>query len=103
MSRLTLFLLLFSLTPVSFADRTFPESAKRGEWTSSQYPHVTISGKRYQLSPGAKVYDKDNRVILPTMYPSRATVAYQQDFAGNISKIWLLTTNEQRNFDRRKR
>ena len=102
MLKLAAILVLLSFAQIAFAERTFPDAAKRGEWTSSQYPYVTISGKRHQLAPGVKVYDKDNRVILPTMYPSRASIAYQEDFAGNIVRVWLLTTDEQRNFDKKK-
>lgn len=103
MSRLVMLLLLSLLIQPALAERFFPDAAKRGEWTSSQYPYVTISGKRYQLAPGVKVYDKDNRIVLPTMYPTRASVAYQQDFGGTITKIWVLTTDEQRNFEKKKR
>jgi hypothetical protein len=102
MHKLVAMFLLLLFAQIALAERTFPDAAKRGEWTSSQYPHVTINGKRHQLAPGVRVYDKDNRVLLPTMYPSRASIAYQEDFAGNILKIWLLTTDEQRNFDRKK-
>lgn len=85
----------------AFAERTLPNTALRGELTSTQYPFVTIGGKRYQLAPGAKVYDKENRIIMPTLYPARAPVAYQVDFNGDISKIWLLTVQEQRKFKKK--
>jgi hypothetical protein len=104
MFRFVIFLVLLVFAQFAAAERSFPEAAKRGEWTSSQYPNVTISGKRYQLAPGIKVYDKDNRIIFPTAYPSnRMSIAYQQDLAGGVTKIWLLTTDEQRNFDKKKK
>lgn len=97
------FALIFSLivSYPAFAERALPYSAKRGELTSAQYPFVTIGGKRYQLAPGAKVYDKENRIIMPTLYPARAPIAYQEDLNGDIIKIWLLTVEEQRKFKKK--
>lgn len=97
------FLLLISLlaSATAIAERALPDSAKHGQLTAAQYPNVTIGGKRYHLAPGAKVYDKDNRIILPAMYPSRAPIAYQEDLNGDIVKIWLLTVDEQQKFKKK--
>jgi hypothetical protein len=101
MLKTLVFLFALIVSDMALAGRSLPDSAKRGELTATQYPYVTIGGKRFQLAPGAKVYDKDNRIILPTMYPTRAPIAYQQDFNGDIIKIWLLTVEEQRNFKKK--
>ncbi|MGH8727482.1 MAG: hypothetical protein ACREV9_04865 [Burkholderiales bacterium] len=101
MLKILILLLSLILPATAIAERKFPDSAKRGELTSMQYPHVTIDGKRYQLAPGAKVFGKDNRIVLPTMYPTRAPIGYQVDFNGDVSKIWVLTVEEQRNFKKK--
>lgn len=87
-------LALVLATP-ALADRIFPQDAKRGEITGHQYPSVSISGKVFRMAPGARIYDQSNRTILPVALPDSGKVLYLTDMNGQLSKLWLLTPEEQ--------
>ncbi len=76
------------------AGRTLPQNAVLGELTATSYPYVTIGDKQFHLAPGTRIFDQNNRIILPVSMPTRATVLYKLDANGDLINMWLLTPDE---------
>lgn len=96
-------ILLLGMCAPALALRTFPPEAQRGEIVAHDYPAVKIDGKAYRLAPGAKIYDWQNMIMVPTALPARSLqVLYTVDFNGHLSAIWLLTDEELRRFARKR-
>ena len=90
-------LLAGSLMPALLhAARSLPQHAQYGKLTKFSYPHVTIGGKTLRMSPGAKIYDEQNRIIMPAAMRQSAPILYQVDNAGELSSIWILNQEEAR-------
>ncbi len=85
---------LLVLHPWAVAGRTLPRYALLGDLNATNYPYVTIGDRQYHLAPGARIFDQNNRIILPVSMPSRATVLYNLDTNGDLVKMWLLTPDE---------
>ncbi len=78
-----------------FAERTFPEQAKRGELKAYEYPAMRIGDKVYRLSPGSRIFNQKNLIIMPaSLQAQTAQVMYMLDMTGNLSRIWLLSDEE---------
>lgn len=83
------------------AARTLPKDASFGKLTAFAYPYASIGGKTWRMSPGAKIYNEQNLIIMPAAMRQRAKVLYRLDSAGSLSGIWLLTESEAAAFERR--
>lgn len=103
-------LLLFSVvTWLFFAGtgyaqlRTLPANAKRTTVGQPQVlPYVVLGGKVVRLAPGGVIYDQNNRSIVHGALPADADVAFTTDMHGDVSRIYILTPQEQAQFDQRK-
>jgi hypothetical protein len=78
-----------------------PTNARYGELKALRYPQVLIGDKVLRLGPGAKIYDRQNLIIMPAAAPSQASVLYRLDINGEISEMWLLTAEEAATAKRR--
>ncbi len=88
------FFLLMAVTH-AHAERTFPEQAKRGELKAYAYPEMKIGVKTYRLSPGSRIINEQNMIIMPaTLQLQSAPVMYMLDMGGELAKVWLLTAEE---------
>ena len=75
--------------------RTFPESALRGKLVVTLPPHVTLDGKADRLSPGARIHDTGNLVVLSGSLVNQALIVnYVRDGHGLIHEVWILTPQE---------
>lgn len=83
------------------AARNLPKDARFGKLTAFTYPYASIGGKALRMSPGAKIYNEQNLIIMPAAMRQRAKVLYRLDNAGSLSAIWLLTEHEAAAFERR--
>lgn len=62
---------------------------------SATPPIVTVNGKDDRLSPGARVRDRDNRLVLPASLAGKSLyTVYRRDAAGLVGDVWLLTEDE---------
>ncbi len=87
-------LLMAGLLSLS-AERPFPANALRGKMTPGYFPDVSIDGKPRQLSPAARIFNRDNMIEMPAaLRGSDIVVNYTVDFQGNIDRIWILTAEE---------
>lgn len=85
---------LLALQPWAVAGRILPRNAMLGELTATSYPFVTIGDKQFHLAPGTRIFDQNNRIILPVSMPARAIVLYKIDSNGDLINMWLLTPDE---------
>ena len=67
-------------------------AGKLGELTGRQhaFPLVQIGGEVLRLSPGALIYDENNRTIVHGNLPQSATILYVREQSGDVSRIYIL-------------
>ncbi|MGH6691945.1 MAG: hypothetical protein ACRET3_07110 [Burkholderiales bacterium] len=76
--------------------RQLPADGKLGELVgqSQPFPLLQINNQVVRLAPGGRIYDQQNRTILHTFLPERATVLFVPDMNGDISRIYILRPEE---------
>ena len=77
---------------------------KRATVGQQQYalPYVDLGGKVVKLAPGGVIYDQNNRTIVHGALPAGADVVFTTDMNGDIARIYILTPQEQAQFDQNK-
>ena len=85
---------LFALATPVWSERQLPKDAQFGEMTRFAYPAVTINQRTLHMGPGARIYNRQNLIIVPAAMPPRANVLFKLDTAGHLSGVWLLTAQE---------
>jgi hypothetical protein len=93
-----LLLLCASLAAVQVVDaqRQLPQESKYAKGAKLNYPFVKVGKEVLRLSPGSKIYNDQNLIIMPATAPASADVLYRVDINGEISQIWLLTPEESK-------
>ena len=95
---LTLALLAFSLSPAAHAQnltRQFPQKALRGKLIVVQPPMVTLDGAAAQLSPGSRIRNTNNTLVLSaSLVGQEVVVNYVRDSLGQLHEIWILNEVE---------
>ena len=75
--------------------RAFPKTALYGEMTVQNHPFISIDGKAEQLSPGARIFDQQNYLVLSGRLVNQTLpVNYVRDGGGQIHQIWILNAEE---------
>ena len=76
--------------------RAFPQNTLRGAMVFGDYPQVTLNGRGAQLSPGTRVRDQDNRIVLAaSLTGARLLVHYTLDMGGaQVQDVWILRAEE---------
>ena len=76
--------------------RNFPPGTLRGSIVFGGFPEVTLNGDTTQLSPGTRIRDEHNRIVLPgTLYGNKMLVHYTVGMnAGQVQDVWILTPDE---------
>ena len=75
--------------------RAFPKTALYGEMTVQNHPVITINGEPEQLSPGARIFDAQNYLVLSGQLVGQTlAVNYLRDGSGQIHQIWILNLEE---------
>ena len=88
-------ILVLAAATQTFAERNFPEQAKRGELKAYEYPLMKIGDNVYRLSPGSRILNQQNLIIMPaSLQLQTAPVMYLLDMSGDLSRVWLLTGDE---------
>jgi hypothetical protein len=79
----------------AFAERTFPQQARRGEIKAYEYPAMKIGDHVYRLAPGSRIFNQQNLIIMPaSLRVQTAPIMYTLDMSGDLSRVWLLTGEE---------
>ena len=93
---LALALVLFAL-PAWPQLRSLPPDTERGHIRHVQEMTVAVDGRTMRLAPGATIRDQQNLIVVPTSLPAQGAVAeYLVNPDGQLSRVWLLTPDEQR-------
>jgi hypothetical protein len=75
--------------------RQFPTAAKRGTLEVTQPPNILINGQAERLSPGARIKNSNNMIVLSgNLVGQPVLVNYLRDPQGQIHEVWLLNAAE---------
>ena len=75
--------------------RTFPPSALRATLVVQHPPHITLNGKPAQLSPGARIKDWNNQLVLSASLVGQPVVVnYTTEPHGAVHEVWILHAAE---------
>ena len=75
--------------------RTFPAAALRGEMIVTTPPVITLDGKADRLSPGARIRDASNLLVMSgALVNQKVVVNYLREGAGNVHEVWILNSEE---------
>ena len=75
--------------------RKFPDKALRGKMQVIQAPEILIDGKRERLSPGARIRDTQQRIVMSASITNQEFVVnFLRNPAGEIQEAWILTDAE---------
>jgi hypothetical protein len=90
--------LLLSLSAPAFAQgfqRSAPKDVAPAEMVVTAPPQVTLDGKADRLSPGARIHDFHNRLVLSGgLVGQTVPVVYRRDTLGLVHEVWMLTPDE---------
>jgi hypothetical protein len=75
--------------------RKFPEKALRGKLRVTQAPEILIDGKRDRLSPGSRIRDQQQRLVMSASITNQEfTVNFVRNSLGEVHEVWILTDAE---------
>lgn len=92
-----------ALTLLAFAGAAFaqtlvreaPADVKPARMAVGYPPEITIDGKADRLSPGARIRDTNNMLLLSGSLAGKTVpVVYKRDPSGLVHEVWLLTEAE---------
>lgn len=84
-------------TGAGYAVRQFPAAALRGEMVVLAPPVITLDGKADRLSPGARIRDANNMLVMSgVLVKQKVVVNYMRENAGNVHEVWILNSAEAR-------
>jgi hypothetical protein len=77
--------------------RSAPKDVVLGQLVVTAPPDVTLNGKPDRLSPGARIRDLNNMLVLSGgIVGKEMPVVYRRDAAGLVHEVWVLTADEYR-------
>jgi hypothetical protein len=76
--------------------RTAPKDVKPATIAiSATPPEITVDGKADRLSPGSRIRDRDNRIVMPASLAGQTVyTVYRRDAMGLVHEVWLLSAEE---------
>jgi hypothetical protein len=75
--------------------RTAPKDVVLGRMTVAQPPEIAMDGKPDRLSPGARIRNLNNMLVLSGSIAGQTLpVVYRRDAAGLVHEVWQLTEDE---------
>ena len=75
--------------------REAPKDVKPGRMVVTQPPEITLDGKADRLSPGSRIRDLNNMLVLSGgLVGQEIPVVYRRDAAGLVHEAWILTPAE---------
>ena len=75
--------------------RNFPPAALRGEMVVLAPPGITMDGKADQLSPGSRIHDANNMLVLSgALVNQTLSVNYLRENMGLVHEVWILNSEE---------
>ncbi len=78
-----------------FAPRPFPPKAQRGVMEIAQPPEMVLNGKPDRLSPGARIRDANNMLVMSgALIGQKVVVNFTREPNGMVHEVWILTAEE---------
>ncbi|MBI2772815.1 MAG: hypothetical protein HYX47_24585 [Burkholderiales bacterium] len=75
--------------------REAPKDVKAATMVITAPPEITLNGKPDRLSPGSRIRDLNNMLVLSGgVVGKNLPVVYRRDAAGLVHEVWLLTPAE---------
>ena len=75
--------------------REAPKDVVLGQLVVTTPPLVTMDGKPDRLSPGSRIRDLNNMLVLSGgLVGKRLPVVYRRDTSGLVHEVWILTDAE---------
>ncbi|MEO8656083.1 MAG: hypothetical protein ABI409_18305, partial [Ramlibacter sp.] len=72
--------------------REAPRDVKPGRMLITAPPEITLNGKPDRLSPGVRIRDLNNMMVLSGTLAGRdLPIVYRRDSAGLVHEAWILT------------
>lgn len=77
--------------------RQFPKAALRGNMVVLAPPVISMDGKPDRLSPGARIRDANNLLVLSgALVEQPVVVNYLRENTGQVHEVWILNSEEIR-------
>ena len=82
--------------PAAAQSRAFPQNALRGAIVFGEDRQVTLNGRATSLSPGARVRNQDNMIVMAaSLSGAKWLVNYTLDIGGaQVRDVWILRPEE---------
>jgi len=92
----TPFIGLFLTNSQAQTMRNFPPNAVRGTISFKAPPEIVVDGKPERLSPGARIKNEQNLLVLTAALAGKEHVVnYKREHIGGmVSEVWILTAEE---------
>jgi hypothetical protein len=75
--------------------REAPKDVVAGRMVVTAPPEITMDGKAGRLSPGSRIRDLNNMLVLSaSIVGKELPVVYRRDGAGLVHEVWVLTEDE---------
>jgi hypothetical protein len=75
--------------------RKFPEKALRGKMKVVQAPEILIDGKPERLSPGSRIRDTQQRLVMSGSITNQELIVnFVRNPLGEVHEVWILTELE---------
>ncbi len=75
--------------------RKFPANALRGRFKVLQTPEILMDGKRERLSPGSRIRDPQQRLVMSASITQiEFVVNFTRNTLGEIHEVWILNALE---------
>jgi hypothetical protein len=88
-------LVALAAAPAQAQIRSIPENAQLGTLTLGIFPDAVLNGKAVRLGPGARIYNQDNMIIVPsTLKDVTSVVAFVTGSLGEVVSVWILKEAE---------
>ena len=89
------FLIALAAALPAHAQRSFQQTALRGELVLTQPPEALLNGNPVRLAPGARIRNPSNMIQLSgSLLGQTLHVNYTFDATGDLRDIWILTEAE---------
>src|SRR3954469_10442331 len=90
-----LWLLSSSIANAQGIRREAPSDVVLGQMVVTAPPEITMDGKPDRLSPGSRIRDLNNMLVLSGGIVGKTLpVVYRRDAAGLVHEAWILTPDE---------
>ena len=81
--------------PAQAQIRPIPANAKLATLKLGVFPDAELNGKWIKLGPGARIYNRDNIIVIPsTLKDVTTVVAYVTGSLGEVVAVWILKEDE---------